>query len=216
VSRWVAGVLLLLNLALAAGVYLGLAGDEAERHEAQLLELQMNAAKVRVLAGGQDAPPARGAVVMCLAWGPFGPGEAEAAREALVATAGPGRVSARELTAMAWWVHLPPLRSRAEAQKRAAELRALGIEGPRVVERPAALAYAIDLGLYAEEAAARERLAALRSAGVRLAQMGERPGGPQWLVRDPDDALVAEVLKIKQARFPLSWLGTQPCPTSAG
>ena len=213
--RWVAGVLLLLNLAFALAVHFGVAGSEVERSDAQLLDLQMNAAKVRVVAGGQDRAAPRAAPGLCLAWGPFGPGEAEAAREVLASLAGAERVAARELSASAWWVHLPPHRNRAEAQRRVRELLAQGVEGARMVESPAGLVNAIDLGLYAEEAAARERLAALRASGVRAAVVTERPGGPQWWVRDPDEALVGEVLKIKQARFPQSWLGTQPCPAPA-
>lgn len=214
--RWVAGVLLLANVAFALAVHFGLTGGTADQPDAQLLDLQMNATKVRVVAGGQDRPAPRGASTLCLAWGPFGPGEAEAAREVLATLAGAERVAGRELTASAWWVHLPPLRSRAEAQRRLGELRAQAVEGARLVESPAGLVNAIDLGLYAEEAAARERLAGLRAAGVRAAVVTERPGGPQWLVRDPGEALVSEVLKVKQARFPLSWLGTQPCPATPG
>jgi len=216
VIRWLAGVLLLVNLAFALAVHVGLGGGRGDAPDAQLLDLQMNAAKVRVVAGGQDRPAPRGPTAQCLAWGPFGPGEADAAREALATLAGAERVVRRELAASAWWVHVPPLRSRAEAQRRAGELRAQGVEGARVVESPAALVNAIDLGLYAEEPAARERLATLRTAGVRGAVVIERPGGPQWLVRDPGEGLLAEVLAIKQARFPLSWLGTQPCPASGG
>lgn len=217
--KWLVALLLIVNVLF--GAYLQM-GAPARSPDAQLVDLQMNAPMVRVIAGGEDQPPAAarkaapGPVASaCLAWGPFAPGEAERAREALADLVPAERVSAREVGAPAsFWVYLPPQKTRAEAQKKAAELKSLGIADYSIVDNDPAWTHAIALGVFGDEAAARDALARLQKAGVRTAAIGERTGrrGVQWLVREPGEAVTARVLEIKQASFPESALGAIECP----
>lgn len=75
----------------------------------------------------------------------------------------------------AWWVYIPPLADKAEADKKAGELRGLGVtdffpiqEGPNRL--------AISLGVFTAEKGALERLADLKARGVRSARQSVRPG----------------------------------------
>ncbi len=83
----------------------------------------------------------------------------------------------------AWWVYIPPLPEKADADKKAGELRALGVtdffqiqEGPN--------RNAISLGVFSAEKGAQERLADLKSQGVRSARISVRPGKEGFLRLD--------------------------------
>lgn len=216
--RWIIALLLAANVMF--GVLVGFGGP-ARSPDAQLLDLQMNAQQVRVVAGGADRPAPKAvasAPAACLAWGPFPQVDAARARELLAGLVPAEAVSSRESAgAVNWWVSMPPQKSRAEAQRKMAELKTLGVTGYSLVETADEWQYAIELGNFADEAAAREYLAKLQQAGVRTAQVTERraPPGVQWLVREPGEAVMARVLALKQANFPDSALGAIECPPAA-
>lgn len=74
-----------------------------------------------------------------------------------------------------WWVYIPPLASKADAEKKAAELRGLGVadyfliqEGPN--------RFAISLGIFSSEKGGQERMSELKNKGVRSAHLTQRPG----------------------------------------
>lgn len=75
-----------------------------------------------------------------------------------------------------WWVFIPPLPSKAEAEKKAAELKRMGVGEYFIVQEPGPNRYAISLGVFSNEAGAGEQLAGLRAKGVRSAKMGQRIG----------------------------------------
>jgi hypothetical protein len=95
--RWLVASLLIANVLFGALVGFG----EPERSpDAQILDLQMNADKVRVVGGGQDKPalPTGGALSSaCLAWGPFSAADASRARELLAGLVPAETVYSREL-----------------------------------------------------------------------------------------------------------------------
>lgn len=216
--RWLVALLLAANVLF--GALVGFDGP-ARNPDTQLLDRQMNAQQVRVVGGGQDKPgPAAASVApsACLAWGPFAPADAARARELLSALVAAESVTSREVTGVAsWWVGLPPQKSAAEAQRKMAELKALGASGYSLAETADEWQYAVELGRFADEAAAREFLARMQQLGVRTAQVNERraPAGVQWLVREPGEPVMARVLALKQANFPDSALGAIECPTAA-
>lgn len=74
-----------------------------------------------------------------------------------------------------WWVVIPPLPGKAEADKKAGELLALGVREYFVIQDGASR-FGISLGVFSGEKGARERLAELRAKGVRSAVAGPRPG----------------------------------------
>lgn len=74
-----------------------------------------------------------------------------------------------------WWVFMAPLPGKAEAEKKAAELRLFGVtdyfiipDGPN--------RFAISLGVFSSEKGGQERLAEVKEKGVRSARLMPRPG----------------------------------------
>lgn len=85
-----------------------------------------------------------------------------------------------------YWVYIPPLPGKVEADRKAGELRALGINEFFVVQETGANHFAISLGVFSTEAAANERLEKLKSQGVRSARVGPRNPPPVTVeVRGP-------------------------------
>lgn len=74
-----------------------------------------------------------------------------------------------------WWVFIPPLAGKAEADKKASELRALEVTDYFVLQDGASR-YAISLGVFSSEKGAQERLNELKAKGVRSAKLMPRPG----------------------------------------
>jgi hypothetical protein len=115
------------------------------------------------------------ATLACLEWGSFSPADAARAAERL----DPLELGARlaqyrgEETA-SWWVHMPPQGSRANALKKAGELKQLGVADYFIVQEAGRLRWAISLGVFTTESAAQSHLAALRDKGVRSAVIGQR------------------------------------------
>lgn len=74
-----------------------------------------------------------------------------------------------------WWVYIPPLPGKPEADKKASELKGFGVtdyfiipDGPN--------RFAISLGIFTAEKGGQERLAELKEKGVRSARLTPRPG----------------------------------------
>lgn len=72
-----------------------------------------------------------------------------------------------ELVPSSWWVHVPPLASRGEAEAKVAEIRALGVSDLFILQDEGPFQYAISLGLFKTEASANLHLSRLRAKGVR-------------------------------------------------
>ncbi len=89
-----------------------------------------------------------------------------------------------------WWVHVPSPGSKEASDKKAAELRRLGIDDLFIMQEPGPNQFAISLGLYKNEQAATRHLEALKDKGVRSAQIVTRGAGSVRLeVKGPSDSL---------------------------
>ena len=169
--------------------------------EAQIALLQISPEKVKLVktppavaatAGNTAAAPAA-----CIEWGPVIAGDVARAAAALAKLDLGQRLSQHD-AAETYWVYIPPLKSRAEAERKAGELRGLGVADFFVLQEPAALQFAISLGVFKTEAAALNQLAQLRAKGVRNAVAG--PYGAKsstFLIRDPDDAVTMRLTEMK-------------------
>ncbi|MCG2575378.1 SPOR domain-containing protein [Dechloromonas sp. XY25] len=73
-----------------------------------------------------------------------------------------------------WWVYIPSLPGKPEADKKAGELRDLGVTDFFIVQDGTSR-HAISLGIFSSEKGGNERLAELKAKGVRSAVMGPRP-----------------------------------------
>jgi hypothetical protein len=84
-------------------------------------------------------------------------------------------VQAQDVTS--WLVHIPPQGSKEAADKKAAELRNLGVENFYIMQGDSPLKYAISLGVFKTESGAQALLAQLGKQGVHTARIA--PRGPQ-------------------------------------
>lgn len=154
-------------------------------------------------AGTAAAAPAPG--VACMEWGALTAGDTARASEALVPLGLGAHLSQRQIDdTAAWWVFIAPRASRQDAQKKAGELKALGVDEYFIVQDEGPQHYALSLGVFKTEAAANARLEALRERGVRTAQVGKRDSQLQksyFQVRPADEALASKLREIAQS-FP--------------
>lgn len=161
---------------------------------------QLNAERVRVVARG-DAPPAtpKGAdqPVKPEDAAPAAAEKVEPAVDACVRIADLPQADGTRVEALlaegwpafkvkstaqqggpAYWVYVPPLASKQEADNKAAELKRLHVPELFVVQESGAYNRAISLGLFSTREAASARLEALRALGVKSAKVGERGSRP--------------------------------------
>ena len=127
------------------------------------------------LAQRPSPPPAAPPPVACLEWGSFTMADAARVEKALEPLALGSRLTQRRSEETAsWWVFIPPQGSRQGALKKAAELKALGIDDFFIVPDDSDHRWAVSLGVFRSAEAAQARLAALRGQGVRTAEVGPR------------------------------------------
>jgi cell division septation protein DedD len=120
-------------------------------------------------------PAPEPAPLACVEWGSFSAQDAARAEKRLEPLALGARLAQfRGDESATWWVFIPPQPNRAAAQKKAAELKKLGVEDYFVVQDEGKLRWSLSLGVFRTEEAARARLEALRARGVRSAQVGRR------------------------------------------
>jgi len=133
-------------------------------------------------------PPA----LACVEWGAFAPAEVADVERRLAPLALGARLGQRRAQEQAgWWVFMPPQGSRQNAQKKAAELKGLGVEEYFVVQEEGPTRWAISLGVFRSQEAAKARFEDLQKKKVRSAQIGPRETqvAKVWLqVREVDPA----------------------------
>jgi hypothetical protein len=126
------------------------------------------------------AAPAPAPAFACTEIGPFDSGDARRF-EARLATLDLGdrqsrqTIQAQDVTS--WLVHIPPQGSKEAADKKAAELRDLGVTNFYIMNGDSPLKYAISLGVFKTESGAQAMLAQLVKQGVHTARIA--PRGPQ-------------------------------------
>lgn len=178
------------------------ADPEPARRQIQPDQIRLLEGKeLTALSSAKPKPPAPGS--SCVEWGGFAIAEASKAEQALAPLALGARLAQRRSEETAgWWVFIPPQPNRAGAQKKTAELKALGVDDYYILQDEGPMRWAVSLGVFSTEEAARKRLEALRVRGVRSAQTGERDTqvAKIWFqVRGPDAALQAKLKELAQA-----------------
>lgn len=196
--------------------YLGhFSGNE---HEPARLQNQLNADKLAVIPAGQaSAPPATAAAaaeapklpdaLACVEIGNFLIGEARRFEAQLAPLELGDRQSRHNLPGTevsSYIVYIPPQGSKEGADKKAGELRQLGVTNYFVMSDTPAMRWAISLGVFKTEGAAQNQLAALVKQGVHSARVAPRLSGSKLLAfqfREIDTDIKARLEKIR-AGFP--------------
>ncbi len=204
-------LLLLANLAIAGYAWYS---ARPANPDAGLLNQQLNADKIRVTTPRPMVPAARPKAA-CLEWGTFGAGEVKAAQTALDALQLGDRASSRDVQVLVgFWVYIPPLKTKAEVDRKIAELQKRGVQEYYAVEALGPMKNAISLGIFKTEDAANKFLESLQQKGVRSARVGSREHRvtqTEFLVREPDVALTAKLAELR-VQFPGSELKAVDCP----
>ena len=114
---------------------------------------------------------------LCLLWENLAPADADRLGTLLTDKFVDFHVERRNLAreGSGWWVYIPPLASKAEADKKVAQLRGLGVNDFFVVQEQRNR-FAISLGIFSSEKGGADRLADLKAKGVKSARLSPRPG----------------------------------------
>ena len=185
-------LLLLINVALYPFVS-GLIAGKGDGSEPLRMASQMKPDSIRILPSDAPSPAAETVAAPDVANTVVAGSEAPAVCRALdglsreQVDALNARIGAEQLLLQlseseqtettAWWVHIPDMQTRQLAERKQAELRALGVREMIVMADPAdPQKLAVSLGLFKTEAAAKVLLATLNGQGVRSARIAPREG----------------------------------------
>ena len=176
-----------------------LGNDNGNEREPARVKNQLNADKLRLVpaptaapaaspnpipvAAVQAAPPAP-ALVACIEAGSFSAADArrfEAQLAPLQLGQRLSRLSLAKTDATSHIVFIAPQGSRQAAQRKAGELRNLGVTDYFIVSDNSALKWGISLGVFKSETAARTLLATLGKQGVLSARLTARGAQPSKL-----------------------------------
>jgi cell division septation protein DedD len=182
--------------------------------DALRLQQQLLADQVNIVARGEppatadkapraEKPVEKKTVASCLLWSDLPIADADRL-ERLLAEKFSAFKPVRSITpgSSTYWVFIPPLASKQDADRKASELKKLGAPEFFILADPGPNHLAISLGIFSTEEAAKERLETLRAKGVRSAKSGERSVKPALAsleVSGPDaqqDALREAVLAL--------------------
>lgn len=193
-------ILLLVNVAVFAFfIYRDQGATNLRTQRAPL-----NAERIRVAVPTETpapAPPAAAvATLTCLVWSGIKPEEIDQARQALDKLALGDKLTQAPVTE--YWLYIPPLKNKTDAQKKLAELTALGIEDGQLIDAAGKWRWAISFAGHPSEDAAVVRLNQLKEKGVKSAKILKRDvPGNAFNIAQADEKMRAELNQIKSAFF---------------
>jgi hypothetical protein len=156
-----------------------------------------------------EGAPAEGDGQACLAWENLAAVDADRVN-ALVTGRFPALTLSRRLASGetgGWWIYIPPLVTKAEADKKALELKRLGITDYFIIQ-DGPNRFAISLGVFSSEKGGQDRLGELKAKGARSARLMPRPG------KDGTISLLAAGPLAAQAELLAALNGNLPVPTA--
>ena len=200
--RTVLLLLLLANLTFFGYTRL----DSTGGGEAVRLADQVQPDKIQLLTPQQVAALGPGKVAaladVCLEWGPIAEGDrARSLAEFEPLALGKLLTQRRVETSTAFWVYLPPVANRADAERRAADAKARGASDVSIVEN-GPQRHAVSLGAFVTEDAAKARLADVERLGVANARLGPRQqvvASTLFVIRDPQAPVIARLRELVPA-----------------
>lgn len=230
--KWIFAILLVINILFFTVMQLGGShGRETVRgHE------PVQAEKIRLLPEPQKAPelalamsgvpgkPAEAAAAeakpaVCLEWGAFSGSELKRAALALEKLQLGDKLARYQAgKSDGYWVYIAPRKTLQEAQKKADELKKLGVQESFIIRESSKWQNAISLGIFSTEEAAAKFLDQLREKGVKTAVSGPRSQEAEaavFQVRDTGDSTTAALTRLK-LDFPGSELKAVECRKPEG
>lgn len=173
---------LLITNALLLAYNFGYLGNWTfELHEPQRLKMEQDADRLQLLSvkaaiALTEAPEKKpDELIACLEVGNFSKTELRSFEEKLSTLSLGDRQSQLTVSDVATnMVYIPPLGNKESAEKKAAELRRIGINDFFIVQDQSDMRWGISLGVFKTEEAAKAHLANLTSKGVKTARIGPR------------------------------------------
>jgi hypothetical protein len=148
----------------------------------------------------------------CVEFGDFPAADAARVEKLLAALSSGVKIESRPVEAPGWYmVYLSPHKSWAEAERRAEELRKLGVKDLMVMSENAPLKFAISLGSFRDPESAKSHLAALEKLGVKGVRMSDRSSTvvlKRFQLRELDAAASRQLATLR-SEFPAQTL--RPC-----
>jgi hypothetical protein len=151
------------------------------------------------------AAPEAAKALACIDVGTFSAGEAKRFESRLAPLDLGERQSRQAVQAQdvtSYLVNIPPQASKEAADRKAAELRGLGVDNFFIMQSDSPMKYAISLGVFKTETGAQTLLAQLNKQGVHSARI--TPRGPQatrfsYRFRDIDEDARERIVKVADA-----------------
>lgn len=134
----------------------------------------------------EASPPAAAVEKICLRWEHLPPADAGKLSSKLAEKFPDFKLSKKTVAGdgSGWWVYIPPLPGKEEAEKKAGELRQFGVTDYFIVQEAGPNRFAISLGVFSSEKGGQDRLAELKGKGVRSARLNVRPGKDSFVILD--------------------------------
>lgn len=180
-------------------------------------KLQVSPERIKIMepSGRGRTGSTTPAAAACLEWGLFAGSDVARADAAVASLALPGIIVQRAVTdAGGYWVYLPPMKTKAEIDKRIAALKARGVKDFYVVQEAGQWRNAISLGIFKSEDTARAMAAKLKESGVQGVALERRENMLKqiaYFVREPKPAVVARLAELARD-FPGTEVKAVPCP----
>lgn len=216
--KWVASILLLLNLAVGAYFFWAQsqAGSQAGAYS------PINAEKIQLLGtrlASEPAPPAppvpapQVSEPICVEWRGLASADLERARQAIKKLTAEHVLSMEELPVeRRYWVIFPPLPSEAASQVKLMEMLALKVKDVFII-KDEPWKNGISFGLYASEDAARRYMQELEKNGVSGLRLETKPkeGTAYYYLIRSEDATALRTLDEIRSALPATTLTRVAC-----
>ncbi|PKO87848.1 MAG: hypothetical protein CVU18_09350 [Betaproteobacteria bacterium HGW-Betaproteobacteria-12] len=160
-----------------------------------------------------DEVAANGSAKICLAWDNLPAVDADRVNS-LVGSRFPAFTINRRLDSGesgGWWIYIPPQATKAEADKKAGELRQLGVSDYFVIQE-GPNRFAISLGVFSGEKGGQDRLAELKAKGVRSARLMPRPGKDGTISLQAEGPAAGQAALIAALNGDLARPAVRDCP----
>jgi cell division protein FtsN len=163
------------------------------------------AAAPAATAAATTAAPAPAKALACIDVGTFSAGEAKRFETRLASLELGERQSRQAVQAQdvtSYLVNIPPQTSKEAADRKAAELRGMGVTNFFIMSGDSPMKWAISLGVFKTESGAQTMLAQLNKQGVHSARI--TPRGPQttrytYHIRDIEDDARERIVSVADA-----------------
>lgn len=201
-------ILLFINLLFAGVAQLAVNGSSETGREHQPLnddKIQIVADRVSSGLGDKNKPDFSAAEKdkVCFEWGAFSGSDMEQAQSALKTLhLGEGVLTQHNVEeADRFWVYIPPLKTKSDADKKISELKAMGVNDFLLMQPDGKWKYAISLGVFTTEEASVKFLAQLQKKGVKSAKSGPRnheTGKVKFQLNDVSEEVATQLVALKE------------------